>query len=158
MYEYECDDAFNTSGFDETWDPSYTYYWVSGEKVKGKRADFPAFYAAAHYDPGVAYTGSPALQWYLPSAGDWTRLFSALGFGDGSTEFHLGTSYKWYGYIANLAFTQVGGTKFSSYDYYSSSEYETFQAIRANIGSDQMSWGTFGNKGDGANVRAFVKY
>lgn len=158
-----ADDAFNTggfgtSGFDETWDPSYTYYWVSGEKVKGKRADFPAFYAAAHYDPGVAYTGSPALQWYLPSAGDWTRLFSALGFGDGSTGFHLGTSYKWYGYIANLALTQVGGTKFSSYDYYSSSEYETFQAIRAKIESHQMSWGTFGNKGDDAYVRAFVKY
>ena len=157
------DDALTTnitSGYDETWTPSYTHSNVTGNKVKAQNPDFPAFNAAAEYDPGVTYTGSPALKWYLPSYSDWTWVFTALGLGDRSS---LGTSVSslWNGYLANLAFTQVGGTSIYTmgYSYWSSSE------TWSGAGDVGISWMAFlmdrqskGNTGSNCSVRPFVKY
>ena len=100
------------SGKKLTWDPAYTSVYVHGEKVKAKRQDYPAFYISGHYDPGVAYSGSPALVWYLPTITDWLYAYTALGFGDKSKIVEL--DYRrvkggWYGELANIAFKQVGG-------------------------------------------------
>ena len=151
-------DAFNfnsTSGRDETWDASYTYI-VTGEPVKGKNPDFPAFKAAADYNPGVTYTGSPTLQWYLPSATDWLVAYSALGFGKATVNDAGG--YDWYGKIADLAFTQVGGTGLIDNFYQSSSECNTFQAIHTYMSKIKMHWDYVGNKGNAYPVRPFVEY
>ena len=120
--------SYTKSGRDETWDASYTTSAVSGEKVKGKNPHFPAFYMAAHYNPGVIYTGSPALQWYLPSYHDWRWILS-LGFGDNTAVTDSHPASAWYGNLANIAFTQVGGvgfvwsgSGFNQTGYWSSSE------------------------------------
>ena len=99
------------NGYNETWSSGYTTSDVPGEQVKGKRSDFPAFKAAADYTPtGVTLSGPMVgRKWYLPALGEWKYVFSALGFGNPSIVTQHQTSYPWYGYLADLAFTQVGG-------------------------------------------------
>ena len=120
-------DALNsqiTSGYDETWNASYSTSSVTGEKIKGKNPDYLTFKAAADYNPGVSYTGSPALEWYLPSYSDFKWLFSVLGFGD-KTAVTQAIGYTWYGNLAAVAFSQVGGDVVAAYRWYwSSSEYQ----------------------------------
>lgn len=98
-----------TTGKEETWNPTYSTAIVTGNKAKGLNTDFPAFYAAAHYDPGVAYTGSPVLTWYLPSGGDLGTMIVHLGFGENHFVSSLSYLY-WYGHLVKEAFIQVGGT------------------------------------------------
>ena len=58
-------------GEDYTWTSTYS----TDGKVKGNEAaDYPAFYAAAHYDPGVPVTGSNVGKWFLPTLGEWNLL------------------------------------------------------------------------------------
>ena len=158
------DDALNsqaTSGIDETWNASYTTNAIPGEKVKGKNPDFPAFYAAAHYDPGVSYKGSPALIWYLPSLSDFKWVFSALGLGDKTTLTRARTVYEWYGHLADLAFTQVGGDRLRGWFHTSS---ETSYDYNCMLSSGQRADGsrfiTFdrNRKWSYERARAFVKY
>ena len=147
-----------TSGIDETWDASYTTSNVTGEKVKGKSTAFPPFYAAATYAPGVPYTGSPALKWYLPSRGDFKWLFSGLGFGNSTEVANINTYYGWYGGLANLAFTQVGGSVVSGGVWFWSST-EHLQNTACGFYSFQTLGGCyFAFKYDWHPVRAFVKF
>ena len=115
-----------TSGLDETWNPSYSTGLVYGNKVKALNFYFPAFKEAAAYDPGVTYTGSPALQWYLPSVSDFQK-FAPLGFEGtysilrpgGTIEYHK----TWYGYLVAWAFYRVGGFfTMGSYSFWTSTE------------------------------------
>ena len=165
-------DALNsqaTSGLDETWDPNYSTSNVIGEKVKGKNSDFPAFYAAAHYDPGTVYTGSPALQWYLPSYSDFKWMFSSLGLGDKTVVTQPAVNYSWYGSLADIALTQVGGDAITGAmylkRYWSSSEY----VVTGLYGTDTYGNAFLANPTDGYwggyaisqydnLVRPFVKY
>lgn len=150
---YEC-----TSGKDETWDPSYTHSNVTGNKVKGENPDFIAFKAAADYNPGIAYTGSPALKWYLPSYSDWTWAFSALGLGDRMTVTHANQDYYgFYNHLADVAFTQVGGTAFSPDEYWSSSEHYMGSALTIFPNNGFMTFNSYG-KGYSRHTRAFVAY
>ncbi len=157
-------DALNsqaTSGIDETWNGSYTTSAIPGEKVKGKNPDFPAFYAAAHYDPGVSYTGSPALIWYLPSLSDFKWVFSALGLGDKTTLTQTNFLYFWYGHLAQLAFTQVGGDKLQGWYHTSSEESRDCNALFSSGGNlDGTRFINFirNNKFSYNPARAFVKY
>ena len=58
-------------GEDYTWTSTYS----TDGKVKGNEAaDYPAFYAAAHYDPGVPVTGANVGKWFLPTLGEWNLL------------------------------------------------------------------------------------
>ena len=101
-----------TSGKSETWDPSYTTAVVTGDKVKGRNPDFPAFKAAAEYNPGVTYTGHPALIWYLPSASDWKWFLTGLSGTDPSFHssiWNFGSAYHNSGYLVRAIFTQVEG-------------------------------------------------
>ena len=141
-----------TSGIDETWNPAYTHSDVTGNKVKATNPDFLACKAAADYDPGVPYTGSPALQWYLPSASDYKWLLSQ-GFGD-KTAITIGWQTRWYGKLVNFAFEQVGG-EFSGYNWTSSASDNLFIFFEPNMTG--VTWGRF-NKNILISVRAFVKY
>lgn len=108
-----------TSGRDETWEASYSTGSIG---VKANNPDFPPFYAAAHYDPGVTYTGTPALQWYLPSMNDWTYVPVVLGLSNRSQITSI--SIPWKFNMQQVAFIQVGGTPIggAGTHYYSSTE------------------------------------
>ena len=140
------------SGKEETWNPAYSTGSIG---IKANNTNFPAFYYAAHYNPGVVYTGTPALQWYLPSYYDWKMVYARLGFGDPNTVTQANTNYTWYGELVIRAFGQVGG-KMRSYVWTSSE----FNAGAGAVGMFRtvMSWDC-ANKGYmGCNVRSFVKY
>lgn len=110
------DGSHATSGYDETWNASYSTNNVVGNKVKGQNTDFPPFYAAAHFDPGVTYTGSPALQWYLPSISDWCFAYTTLGYGSIEQGMN-GPDGVGYIKLVNAAITQVGGVSITRGNY-----------------------------------------
>ena len=152
------------SGWDETWNPAFTHSNVTGEKIRGKRTDFYAFKAAADYNTGVIYTGSPALQWYLPSMGDWKWAYSALGLGDKTQVTQAFYSYFWYGKLAEVAFNQVGGTPLEDDKFYfTSTEFRGW--IMGIVRPRYVFWDNTkvlewhnGNKTDNFLVRPFVRY
>ncbi len=145
-----------TSGKDETWDASYSTGSIG---VKGTNPAFTAFYAAAHYNPGVTYTGSPALTWYLPSYSDWARLFSVLGFGDETALSSQGT-YNWYGNLADIAFTQVSGSYITGRWLWSSSEGGPTVAYDLGTAPSYVHWNTNPKVSSysAMYIRPFVEY
>ena len=147
-----------TSGYDETWDPSYTTSTVTGNKVKALNPDFPAFKAAAEYDPGVNYTGSPALKWYLPSLSDWVMALSSLGFGD-KTTVRAGVHSDWYGDLYGIAFQQIGKSGFTGGNtwYWASSECDGFYGGTFSP-ADRSTKFDLEGKDFSRYVRPFVKY
>lgn len=65
------------NGYDLTYSTTYSTDGI----VKGNDAtNYPAFYAAAHYNPGVTVTGANVGKWYLPSMGEWNLYFKNLVF------------------------------------------------------------------------------
>ena len=152
------------NGYDETWDANCTTAIVTGEKVKGKRADFPAFKAAADYGPmlpvGVNLTnGMENRKWHLPAFGEWKYVFTELGFLNMAQVTNWNNDYNWYGHLANVAFTQVGGTGIGrSVWYWTSSEYNNYNAGYVDITPLDISFGYSYLKKDRIFVRAFIKY
>ena len=154
------DDALNgsaTSGLDETWNSSYSTSTVPGNKVKALNPQYPAFKAAAEYNPGVTYTGSPALQWYLPSYSDFKWILP-MGFGDKTAVNKHDVGYWYYGNLVNLACTQVGGNDLVEQEYVSSTEQDNSSCGTVKVGSLSMYWSFSVSKNNGGFVRPFVKY
>ena len=155
-------DALSTNGKDETWEASYSTGSIG---VKATNPAFPAFNAAASYVPGITYTGLPEPKWYLPSYSDWKWVFSALGFGDKTSVTRMG-EYSWYGNLASVAFTQVGGTALALNKYYWSSsecwgDYGSRHAGIVQIKISSMFWtaeAQFRTYHYFPIVRAFVAY
>ncbi|WP_311442022.1 fimbrillin family protein [Hoylesella enoeca] len=156
------------SGLDETWNASYS---VGSYGVKATNPAFPASQAAANYNPGVAYTGSPALQWYLPSYTDFVPL-ATLGFGN-IYYLTIGAAANWYGNLANVAFTQVNGTALSATSgdkyYWTSSgnwgwfvgggsSFPIYGTISMRINKGGMEWSGSNTRNFYLYVRSFVKY
>ena len=160
-YMASGNDALNsqaTSGYNETWDLTYTHSNVTGNKVKALNPDFLTFKAAVDYNPGTVYTGSPALQWYLPSYSDFKWLFSILGFGDKTIIPQIYQNYSWYGDLVNVAFAQVGGTPIATGSFYwSSSEFSNNFAGIIVLGVPSLGWSEH-RKTFLHPVRPFVKY
>ena len=144
-----------TSGLDETWNASYS---KGSFGVKAINPAFISFKAAAEYNPGVTYTGSPALKWYLPSVSDFKWMFSSLGFGDKTKVTQLQASYSWYGNLANVAFTQVGGTVITSKWFWSSTELEDITVWPIRSVTSYVEWVLIQKKNNTCRVRPFVKY
>ena len=105
---------------------AYTYeatYSTDGI-IKGQDAtNYPAFYAAAHYDPGVPV--APHLKkWFLPTAGEWNLYYKNLmltnkdlaasaNWKDG---IHFGTDYGAWTWFPDTYGFERGGGKPLSYD------------------------------------------
>ena len=161
------------NGYEETWDPNYSTNNVTGEKIKGKNPQFPAFKAAAEYSPtlpsGVNLTnGMENKKWYLPACGE-TKYVAGLGFGDVSSITDFAVISNWYGRLANIAFTQVNGTTilpFYSFGqekwFWSTSEYVNpnghYSACSMGIHPDYVSWYAPGRTNSLWKIRAFINY
>ena len=148
-----------TSGKDETYNASYTTPAVTGNKVKGQNPDFLACYAAAHYNPGVVYTGSPTLQWYLPSANDWVQM-KTVAFWDMRPVTYDNQSAGCYFHLFDTAFTQVGENNISGISFWTSTEEYPSSALSYRIVGffgPESDW-KYNPYGVGYKVRAFVTY
>ena len=148
-----------TSGKDETYNASYTTPAVTGNKVKGQNPDFIAIYAAAHYNPGVVYTGSPTLQWYLPSANDWIQM-KTVAFWNIGPVTEDNPSGGCYVCLFDTAFTQVGGNSIINYFWTSTERYPS-EAIYYEVGAwsgPASDWKHDPYNNSIYKVRAFVAY
>lgn len=130
---YDWKQFFTEShGWHETYLASYT---KDGTTVKATSTDYPAFYAAAHYNPStpsapVKNISVPSDEsditktWYLPSYGEFNLLYQGIGGGKyygyaklGATTISAGTAmslnyrYPWNGCRAVIALEQAGGDK-----------------------------------------------
>ena len=154
-----------TSGLEETWNPAYSTNLVGSygdSKVKGNNPHFRAIYAAAHYDPGVTYTGTPALVWYLPSLSDFQKC-NTLGFQE--TISYTGpmgqTFYSTYcyNYLLVKAFQKVGGQGNPLSRFWTSTETYPSTAGTYYFSDRQMNPGS-ADKQSGVTryVLSFVKY
>lgn len=153
-----------TSGLEETWNPAYStnLVGIAGDKVKGNNPRFRAIYAAAHYDPGVTYTGTPALVWYLPSLSD-LRKCNILGFYEAvpyTDPFTGNIVYRryWYGALTAKAFQQVGGDN-PLRQFWTSTETDPSYAGTYYFSNNQMNPGS-ADKGSNVkrDILSFVKY
>lgn len=119
-------------GWHETYLASYT---KDGTTVKATSTNYPAFYAAAHYNPSApsapvqlntvpSDASDSTKTWYLPSYGDFNLLYRGIGGGiffgyskSAATSISAGTSmslnwrYPWNGCRAVIALEQAGGDK-----------------------------------------------
>ena len=113
---------------------------------------FPAFYAAGNNTPRI--NGD---LWHLPTVGEWSYVYTALGLGDHSVLSNWGT-YTWDGDFANLAFDQVQGQRINKM-YWTSSEATNWCAGTVSINDTQFNWDhTVGKGGGSLSVRPIFKY
>lgn len=99
--------------------------------IKGQDAvNYPAFYAAAHYDPGVP-VASHLKKWFLPTAGEWNLYYKNLMLAnvDLATSPSWGTGYSvesdwsgWRYFPDNYGF-QRGGGKPLEYNHITTGSY-----------------------------------
>lgn len=105
-------------------DAGTTYQWssligainnqdlITSSEDKAKSTNFPAFYAAAHYTPGVPVTGTNINHWFLPTVDSWQNLL--LHYGKNISELYLFRSWSdQFDYSSSSIasfFTSVGGT------------------------------------------------
>lgn len=94
-------------------------------EVKANSTKFPAFYAAAHYTPGVPVTGTNINHWFLPTVYCWNQLLKHYGK-NMSSSYYFRSWTDQFDYssssIASL-FTSVGGTAPTGM-YWTGREYE----------------------------------
>ena len=90
-------------GYKWTWEPAGT---TDGTIKANQQTTYPAFYAAGHYNPGVAPSGTLAgKKWYLAGSGEWvTYICQGLGFAKNYAISNLS-----YGILLEEALTKVGG-------------------------------------------------
>ena len=89
-----------------TWDASGS---VDGSIKANEPAKYPAFYVAAHYNPGVQLTGTLATKrWYLPSLGEVLCL-APLVFETKASIIAKGSSGNANANPLKEAIEQVGG-------------------------------------------------
>ena len=98
----------NDSGYNLTWNAAFSSDYVT---VKATSTQFPAFYYAAHYNPGVHVTGSNIGRWFLPAGIEIGALALNLYW---SNYDHANYGYEvlGYGYLLEQAIEQVSGTPF----------------------------------------------
>lgn len=64
-------------------DYTHTSTYSTDGIVKGTdNTNYPAFYAAARYDPGVTVTGANVGRWFLPTIGEWNLYHRNLQLAD----------------------------------------------------------------------------
>ncbi len=144
-----------------TWDASGS---LDGVTIKANEpTNCPAFYHAAHYNPGVAVTNLK--RWYLGANTDWKNVYLYVGFGT-NTQVNADSYIEaWYYHVVDKAFEEAGGTTLSvrgnenGKTYWSSTYYSDFdtglaQVFKNNTTDGNHSIGTY----DKVLIRAFIHY
>ena len=137
----------------------------STSEVKANSTNFPAFYAAAHYTPGVPVTGTNINHWFLPTVYSWRHLLQHYGkkiptvyyFHSWTDQFDYSSSS-----IVSL-FTSVGGTAPTGM-YWTGREYEDtssgtpqYYGVSMFLDNNKVSiWKS--DKWDLKKVRPFIYY
>ena len=113
-------------GYQYTWEAAYT----KNNVVKATSNDYPAFKAAAEYNPGVNVTdGLVGRKWFLPSLGQFKYLYTLGGTDvstlNGSPFTNISTNIG----IITQAFTNAGGEDLLKTCWTSSEFDERFSAV-----------------------------
>ena len=103
--ENQHDEYTDMDGYKWTWEAAGT---TNGTIKANQQTDYPAFYAAGHYNPGVPISGTLAgKKWYLAGIGEWaTYIYQGLGF---TKNINDAINNKSYGILLEEALTKVGG-------------------------------------------------
>ena len=98
------DEYADMDGYKWTWEAAGS----TNGTVKADQTTYPAFYAAGHYNPGVAASGTlVGKKWYLAGIGEWaTYIYQGLGFTKNINDVIFFLSY---GILLNEALIKVGG-------------------------------------------------
>lgn len=88
------------NGYAYTWDANTS----ANNELKANSNHYPAFKAAAHYNPGVATSGIG--QWFLPSLGQIELMMYTLGFSRNNSRGDTMVPYAFEAFT--YAFSQVG--------------------------------------------------
>lgn len=104
-YNLDTDYPYLFDGYSDTWTTNNS---LDGVTIKGTSNDFPAFKAAAEYNPGVP-TAASIGKWYLPSLGEFYRYLKDTLTIDSRVRWY--STYRW-------AFIRAGGTALQSNDEY----------------------------------------
>ena len=153
-------------GYETTYESNTTWANPQGGKVKADNENFDAFYAAAHYSPGVNLTGSIAnAKWYLPSWGEWDDAYRTFGF-----ESIIGKKEKndevWYSsdlqyQLVQILFLQAGGSPASGFYWTADTHGKSYTIMIRPKVTKKLDWPQINdvNKTDqwGA-TRAFIRY
>ena len=172
---------FRYDGEDETWNPANNRP-NAGTVAKGdNNALFPAFYRAGHYSDelqaaGISMTGTlSGKKWHLPALGEMRLMTEALGFAKTLTPSSPVSDFygqRWYPSLADIAFTQAGGTSIllssnvASDVYWTSTDINGYGGnapgtVALNSGSNSTAYWFSGMnfyKTKNQNVRAFINY
>lgn len=135
-------------------------------EIKANSTNFPAFYAAAHYTPGVPVTGTNINHWFLPTVYSWRQLLGHYGKNNISALYYFRSWTDEFDYssssIASL-FTSVGGTAPTGM-YWTGREYEDtssgtpqYYGVSMFLDNNKVSiWES--DKLDSKKVRPFIYY
>lgn len=127
-------------------DYTHTSTYSTDGIVKGTdNTNYPAFYAAAQYNPGVTVTGANVGRWFLPTLGEWNLYNKNIKLANQLVE----NVHAAYYYPDDFGFQRVGGNplrkvyaqtgSWSQSNYLSSSEYSTNKAYVYALTSFQNS-------------------
>ena len=100
MFNSLADAIKDMNGYAYTWDANTS----ANNELKANSDHYPAFKAAAHYNPGVATSGIG--KWFLPSLGQIELMMYTLGFSRNNSSGSSMVSYANEAFV--YAFSQVG--------------------------------------------------
>ena len=126
--------------------------------IKANATNYPAFYQAAHYNPGVPTSGLG--QWYLPSLGEFLDAYSAIGKFDKSSVTGSWSDYTkdWNGKIYRVVFVQAGGSPTLGEWCWTSQEYNQHSAVNCGCTADLIRLSVYTKNRLDNFVRPFIKY
>jgi hypothetical protein len=108
-------------GYQYTWEAAYT----KDNVVKATSNNYPAFKAAAEYNPGVNVTdGLVGRKWFLPSLGQFKYLYTLGGTDVSTLNGSLFTPVNTNGDKIAQAFTDAGGETLVGKEHWVSSELD----------------------------------
>ena len=159
-----------SSDFLTQWNDYDGYKWTwekegsaDGTTIKANSTDFPAFYAAAHYQPGPTITGTNIGKWFLPSLGQIKLTVARLCRDvdvNAKTDWDPYLTYRQLDANFDKIFLQAGGVTLYDDWIWTSSEYSTQNGhdCRLNQNEFELDESGYGKTMSGLNVRPFVHF
>ena len=158
-----------SSNFLTQWNDYDGYKWTwekegsaDGTTIKANSTDFPAFYAAAHYQPGPTITGTNIGKWFLPSLGQIKLTVARL-----CRDVDVNAKTDWDPYLpyrqldANFdkIFLQAGGVTLKDNWIWTSSEHTVQEGHDCTFRPVWLELDSYGySKSANIGVRPFVHF